>query len=116
MTLFQRVTKTAGTALKTFAATLSSMAVMWAVGEAISAIATTVDNYIHREEKAKEAIEEFNSSIEEQQNNLSSQDTWIQQNGDRYAELAKGVDKYGHNISLTSDEFTEYNNLTKDIA
>ncbi len=28
----------------------------------------------------------------------------------------EGVDKYGHNISLTSDEFTEYKNLTKEIA
>ena len=65
---------------------------------------------------AKEALDDFNDSAKEQQSNLSSQKDWIDKNGEQYEKLAKGVDEYGHNISLTSDEFSEYKNLTKEIA
>lgn len=116
MTLFQRAGKAAGAAMKSLMATLGSMAAMWAIGEVISLATTAIDNYINRVKYAKEALDDFNSSIKEQQDGLSSQKEWIDKNGAQYEKLAEGVDKYGHNISLTSDEFTEYKNLTKEIA
>ena len=116
MTLFQRAGKATGTALKTLGATLGSMAAVWAIGEVISLAGTAISNYIHRVDNAREALEEFNSTVQEQQSNLSSQKEWIDKNGAQYEKLAEGVDQYGHNISLTSDEFTEYKNLTKEIA
>lgn len=116
LTLFQRAGKAAGTALKSLGATLGSMVVMWAIGEVISIATTAIDNYANRVKYAKEALDDFNSSTKEQQDDLSSQKTWIDENGKQYEQLAEGVDKYGHNISLTSDEFTEYKNLTKEIA
>lgn len=116
MSLFGRTTKVVGSALKSLGATLGSMVVMWAIGEVISIATTAIDNYANRVKYAKEALDNFNSSTKEQQDDLSSQKTWIDQNGKQYEQLAEGVDKYGHNISLTSDEFTEYKNLTKEIA
>jgi len=116
LTLFQRAGKAAGTAMRTLGATLGSMAAMWAIGEVLSLAATGINNYIHRVDNAREALEEFNSTVQEQQSNLSSQKEWIDKNGAQYEKLAEGVDQYGHNISLTSDEFTEYKNLTKEIA
>lgn len=83
---------------------------------ALQAVITGIDNYIHRVDNAREALEEFNSTVQEQQSNLSSQKEWIDKNGAQYEKLAEGVDQYGHNISLASDEFTEYKNLTKEIA
>lgn len=83
---------------------------------ALQAVITGIDNYIHRVDNARKALEEFNSTVQEQQNNLSSQKEWIDKNGTQYEKLAEGVDQYGHNISLASDEFTEYKNLTKEIA
>lgn len=83
---------------------------------ALQTVITGIDNYIHRVDNAREALEEFNSTVQEQQSNLSSQKEWIDKNGAQYEKLADGVDQYGHNISLTSDEFTEYKNLTKEIA
>jgi len=86
------------------------------VGFVISKAVEGLDNYIHRVENAKNALDEFNSSVKEQQKDISSQESWISENGKQFEELSKGVDKYGHNISLTSDEFSEYKNLTSQIA
>lgn len=116
LTLFQRAGKAAGGVMKSLGATLGSMAAVWAIGEVISFAGTAISNYIHRVDNAREALEEFNSTVQEQQSNLSSQKEWIDKNGAQYEKLAEGVDQYGHNISLTSDEFTEYKNLTKEIA
>lgn len=113
---FSKVINTGKNALKSFGATLASMGVTWLASEVISIAVTMIDNYIHRVENAKKALDEFSSSVKEQEKSLSSNDQWIQQNGDRYAKLAEGVDEYGHNISLTSDEFSEYRNITKEIA
>ena len=63
---------------------------------AITALVKAIDNHIHRVEKAKEAVADFNSSTKEQQDDLSSQKTWIDENGKQYEKLAEGGDKYGH--------------------
>lgn len=86
------------------------------VGFVISKAVEVFDNCIHRVENAKNALDEFNSSVKEQQKDISSQESWISENGKQFEELSKGVDKYGHNISLTSDKFSEYKNLTSQIA
>ena len=113
---FGNMTSKAGSVLKSFGATLGSMAVSWAISEVISWAATAIDNYVNRVKYAKEALDDFSSSVKEQEDSLSSNKQWIEQNGDRYAKLAKGVDDYGHNVSLTTDEFSEYRNITKEIA
>ena len=48
-----------------------NMLLMWGVGEVISLVATAIDNYIHRVDNAKEALDSFNSSVKEQQNYLN---------------------------------------------
>lgn len=102
--------------LKGFGAALGSMAVNWAIGEAIGLVVTAIDNEIHRVEYAQERLENFNNTVSESKNELENQKKWIEENGSRYEELAHGVDNYGHNVSLTADEFSEYNSITKEIA
>ncbi|MDY5862016.1 hypothetical protein, partial [Agathobacter sp.] len=46
----------------------------------------------------------------------STQESWINENGKRFEELSQGVDEFGHNISLTTDEFSEYKDMTSKIA
>lgn len=93
-----------------------NMLLMWGVGEVISLVATAIDNYIHRVDNAKKALDSFNSSVKEQQKSFKSQSDWIDENSDKYSKLAEGVYEYGHNISLTKDEFSEYNKITSEIA
>lgn len=113
---FASLTKKAGGILKSFGATLVSMAINWAIGEVIGVVVTAIDNEINRVEYAQERLEEFNNTVSESKKELEDQQKWIEKNGSRYEELARGVDNYGHNVSLTADEFSEYQSITKDIA
>lgn len=91
---------------------LLSIGISFVISEGIKLI----DNYIHRVDNAKDALEEFNSSVKEQKDNFSTQESWINENGKRFEELSQGVDEFGHNISLTTDEFSEYKDMTSKIA
>lgn len=107
--------KTANIALKGLAVVGNAVASFLAAF-AFQAIITGIDNYIHRVDNAKDALEEFNSSVKEQKDNLSTQESWINENGKRFEELSQGVDEFGHNVSLTTDEFSEYKDMTSKIA
>ena len=93
-----------------------NMIAMFAISEVLSLVVTGFDTLIHRVDNAKDALEEFNSSVKEQKDNLSTQESWINENGKRFEELSQGVDEFGHNISLTTDEFSEYKDMTSKIA
>lgn len=116
MTLFQRAGKAAGGVIKSLGATLGSMATVWAFEEVFSLVFTVIDNAVHKVEYAQERLEDFNSSMKETKDTLKSQQDWITENGETYSKLAKGVDDYGHNVSLTTDEFKQYNDITSQIA
>lgn len=107
--------KTANIALKGLAVVGNAVASFLAAF-AFQAVITGIDNYIHRVDNAKDALEEFNSSVKEQKDNLSTQESWINENGKRFEELSQGVDEFGHNVSLTTDEFSEYKDMTSKIA
>ena len=74
--------------------------------------------------------EELNEQIEELQSNWSELSSTIQSSAQsfqslkkqadelipRYAELAQGVDKYGKNVSLTDEEFSEFVSLNNQLG
>lgn len=93
-----------------------NMLAMLAISEVLSLVVKGFDALIHRVDNAKDALEEFNSSVKEQKDNLSTQESWINENGKRFEELSQGIDEFGHNVSLTTDEFSEYKDMTSKIA
>jgi len=114
---FATVAKTAKTALGSIASfglnMLGSMAMSWAITEAISAI----DNWIHRTEiaieKGKEAQETI-ASIGDSYNNKKDTVDSVQ---DRYIELSKGVNnKTNANINLSTEEYSEFLSITNQLA
>lgn len=107
--------KTANIALKGLAIA-GNMVASFLAAFVFQAVITGIDNYIHRVDNAKDALEEFNSSVKEQKDNLSTQESWINENGKRFEELSQGIDEFGHNVSLTTDEFSEYKDMTSKIA
>ena len=60
---------------------VGNMIVFTLIAKGIQLAATAIDNYIHRVDNAKDALEEFNSSVKEQKDNLSTQESWINENG-----------------------------------
>ena len=86
------------------------------VGILTNSITGIIDSYVNRVKYAREALDDFNSLTMESQNEIEIQRKWISENSSNYARLAEGVDNNGYNISLSTEEFAEYQALTKDIA
>lgn len=85
---------------------------------AIEGIATAIDNWVHAYEKSVEKVNELNSkwaNMAEKQK--EAQEITTGDSAERLLELSKGVDrKTGKNISLTIDEYKEYQNLANQLA
>lgn len=93
------------------------------IAAAIFAIVKVIDYFTSAEERAAEELANLESEFEELQDKInsasnefrslkSSADTIIP----RFAELSKGVDALGNNVSLTDDEYAEFLSLNNQIA
>ena len=91
---------------------------------AVIAVTALTAAFAHQRKKAKELaeeVDELTSKFQEQQKELqklksdydtSDEDSMIS----KYGELSKGVDHLGRNVSLTADEYSEYQNIVNKIA
>lgn len=102
--------------LQSFSSKLTSIGIDWIIDTILDSVTTALDNYINRVQYAQEALNEFYKMTSESENQLRHQSKWIHENSSKYARLAEGVDNYGHNVSLSADDFAEYQSITKDIA
>lgn len=93
-----------------------NMLLAFAATEAISLLVTKISNYAHELENARDAAEDAKSTLNELNTSVSDNGKWISENASKYERLADGVDSLGRNVSLTDDEFEEYNSLTNEIA
>lgn len=111
----------ANATIKSFALEAATMALNTAVSFGasliISGIITAVTDYLNRvvnaieaSHRAKEAIDEANSTLKEQQN-------LIKESGRKYAELAQHVNQLNNtNLDLKEEEYAEFLNLSNQIA
>ncbi len=88
------------------------------VGVGISSVAWAVDQIVNRSEHIQENAEEAKSVVKELQ---SAQESAVELYSNKdlineYQELANRVDQNGNNISLSTDEFARYNELSNQIA
>ena len=87
------------------------------VGELISGIMS----WINSEEELAEKVEEVTSKFKQQSDELkklkSDYDTTKESSMiSRYEKLSKGVDNLGRNVSLTADEYSDYQSIVNQIA
>lgn len=137
-TKFSAALKTAGGIAKSFVATLGSMAVAaaaaWAIGkvfEGIDYLAHYDENIIKAGQEAKESIESTFSSFQDGQKSISDLSSSFSDSTDKiqttgealddiakkYTELKKGVDpETNENISLSTDDYQEYLNISQTLA
>lgn len=109
----------AGATLKTVAlqaATIAldaalSMGISLAIGGLISGI----DYLVHRNEKLIESANEVTNTYRDQAKTLSEGITSLQEQQNDFDSLAKGVDEYGNNISLTTDQYKQYQSIVSEI-
>ena len=103
----------------TFKALLASMGPIGWISLAVSVIPLITNGIDLITKSAEELKEEAKAVIDtynnEQKTLISNQKT-INSIADDYERLSNGVDKFGNNISLTTDEYEKYNSIVNQIA
>ena len=95
------------------------------IGKAFEWIYKKIDDTIHHAEYLKEEVTELQQTYENAKKTFNenltelttSSDTKIYATlEDEFKRLTKGVDKYGNNISLTSDQYERYKEICEQIV
>lgn len=92
------------------------MVAITAVTEVIGFITTSLYDMANASKIAEENAKEFTDSLTELRNSQSSNAETINNLNDEYKELSKGVDNLGNNISLTTEQYNKYHEITNKVA
>lgn len=87
-----------------------------AIVSAVTTLVFVVKQFIPTAEELAEKANEVMSAYKDATSELKSHHDTIQEIRDDYEELAKGVDNLGNNISLSTEEYERYNEITNQIA
>ena len=109
-----------GATAKTVALTVAStalnaaltMGIGVAITAAISGIASLITYYDDLAKSVEESSAAFKTSNDKLMQNKSSYESAVQS----YDKLSQGVNKFGENVSLSSEEYEEYKNAVNTIA
>ncbi len=91
------------------------------IGALISVAISAITKWINSADELAEKVEEVTSKYKEQHDALiklkgdydtSNEDSMIS----KYEKLSRGVDHLGRNVSLTADEYSEYQSIVNKIA
>lgn len=94
-----------------------NMLIGMAVSTGIQLLIAGLDNVINRTEKLIEAGEQARQAISDINDAYTSKKDTVSSNKDRYIELSAGVDiKTNQNLSLATEDYEEFLNITNQIA
>ena len=93
-----------------------SMIASFLIVEVLGLIVNGIDELVHSAEHCKERVDELMSSYKSALDTANANAKTIEGLADRYGELSKGVNDLGENMSLSTDEFQEYNDIVNQIA
>ena len=99
----------------TIKASMASNPIGW-IMMAISAIVMLTQAIKNAKEESVRAVQETLSAYEQAKDTLKSHKETIDEISDDYQRLAKGVDNLGNNVSLSTEEYERYNEITNKIA
>ena len=87
-------------------------AITWAIGKAIGWIDDLIVTSKELAEKVENAKQSFQSASQAARDNSKN----MEELSSEYEKLSKGVDNFGNNVSLTTDEYSRYNDIVNQIA
>lgn len=104
----------------TFALEAATMALNAAITMGISALVSfaikAFDEMYESADELSERIDEVVTKFNDQQKELVKNKASFESDAERYAELSKGVDNLGRNLSLTTEEYSEYQSVVNSVA
>ena len=86
------------------------------IGAALSLAFKLYDTVAHAQDNVIEKGKEASAAIKSNYDAISNSNQWKTSNLEHFTELAKGVNESGLNMSLSSDEFAEYQSLASSLA
>lgn len=86
------------------------------IAAAIGAVVAIIDHFTISVKEAAKITSEAISEYKQTQDSLSTTKKTIESISDDYEKLSKGVDEFGNNINLTTDEYKQYNDIVNQIA
>jgi len=86
------------------------------VALAVGTVAKAIDDSVHYYDRLIEAGDNVIKNGEAQVKSHKSNIDALKQLKPRFDELSEGVDDYGKNLSLTTEEYDEYNSIVQEIA
>lgn len=114
---------TAITSFKALGAAIKSAFMTNPIGMAIMAITTAISILVPVVSKLHKSQDELNKSAQEvidtysnAKEELSTTKSTLDGLTDDFEKLSSGVDQFGNNISLTTDEYKRYNEIVNQIA
>ena len=75
-----------------------------------------VDDLIHKSEKLAEAAEQAIDKVQELKDEFKSNQQFVDDSAQRFAELSQGVDEFGGNKSLSTDDYREFLDISNQLA
>lgn len=75
-----------------------------------------IDDLIHKQENLRESAKEVLDTYSDAKENANKSKELVDSVGSEYETLAKGVDAFGNNISLTSAQYERYHEICNQIA
>lgn len=95
---------------------VGNMVLFCLIANGIEWVVNWIDNLIHSSEKCKERVDKlidsYKSALDEANRNAKT----VEDLADRYEVLSKGVNNLGKNVLLTTEEYSEYNDIVNQIA
>lgn len=86
------------------------------ISAGLQATAAGIDYVVNKQTNTIKAGSEVLSDYQNINQQMSESTSWVKTNAERYEELSKGVNNLGQNLSLTSADYEEYQQLSSQIA
>lgn len=115
-TIGLRIAQTALNAAIGFGLGLVVQFVMSGIAKAFEAIKDACKSTEEKMSDLNTKFQEISSKAQETAKNFQQLKSSVADIAPRFAELSKGVDSFGNNISLTDEEYTEFLKLNNEIA
>ena len=94
-------------------------ALSFGLGMLISWVASGIigffDDFIHRQERLKEAAEDLKTTFQDTKSTIDGNLKTLTGLEDEFERLSRGVDDYGNNISLAADDYDRYCEIVSTI-
>lgn len=101
---------------KTILATAGNMAIGAAISIGIEGAIALFKKMSQAQEDAINKANVASQEIQQNHSSINSAKQWKAENEKRFLQLQQGVDNTGHNLSLSSQEFSEYQSMASALA